>query len=93
MHCPCCGCALMLMPATREENARRAIPAPTLATDRGLRFAEVALMLGVGRSTVYQIPWLRERAYRPTAGGRGLRIKQSDVALYQHLRTAAADLK
>ena len=54
---------------------------------RGLKAAEVALMLGVSRSTVYTIPWLLERAFIPV-GTRGMRWDERDVELYKSLRSA-----
>lgn len=53
--------------------------------DPGLTMPEVALSLGVSRSTVYTIGWLMQRAFIPV-GKRGRRIAASDVALYKELR-------
>ena len=55
---------------------------------RALKAAEVALMLGVSRSTVYTIPWLLERAFIPV-GTRGMRWDERDIELYKSLRTAS----
>lgn len=55
---------------------------------RGLKAAEVALMLGVSRSTVYTIPWLLKRAFIPV-GTRGMRWDERDIELYKALRTAS----
>jgi predicted DNA-binding transcriptional regulator AlpA len=49
-----------------------------------LRVQDVARALGIGRSTVYTIPWLRERAFRPT-GARGLRWDAATIELYKAL--------
>lgn len=65
----------------------RSKPAPAPTIDPALKAAEVALALGIGRSTVYQIPWLRARAFIPK-GTRGMRWNQSDITLYKHLSAA-----
>lgn len=50
---------------------------------------EVADALGLKRSTVYTIPWLRQRAFSPT--GRGWRWDPADIELFKELRRVGAE--
>lgn len=54
--------------------------------DDALMPRDVARLLGVSRQTVYTIPYLRQRAFRPT-GRRGLRWDRRDVEAYKAMMT------
>ena len=56
--------------------------------DDAMRPGEVARALGVARSTIYTIDYLRQRAFVPV-GERGMRWDRRDVELYKMLRRVA----
>jgi hypothetical protein len=47
--------------------------------------AEAARVLGISRSTIYTIAWIRARVFYPSPGC--ARIERSDVRLYKALMT------